>query len=308
MRLGNGVNPDSLNGLLGIPDGQPADLEQAWQQRGEREHLRAPLGIAVDGTRLELDLKEPRLGGTGPHGLLAGAAGSGKSALLGDLLYTLALAHSPEDVNFLLADWSSPEALGLLPACPHQAGIATGLGSDPARVQHLAQAIAEELMRRQETLRGCNLTSISEYRQARQQGTNLPPLPSLVIAIDGADELLAAYPDFTETLTRICRIGLGTGVHLLLAGNRLDDSRPYLPFMSFAIALRTATAAGSRAAIGTPDAAELPPQPGSGYLRAAPGAPVQFRWARRMIPPPETFTALRDAGRGARPVLLPEAP
>lgn len=278
MRLGPGMDGDTLAGLLGVSGGRPLALSQSWQHADDREHLRVPVGVSVDGTRLELDLKETSQGGMGPHALVTGEAGAGKTTLLQTFVYSLALTHSPEDASFLVACWDSPGMFAALADLPHSTGIASGLSADAGQAGRLAEAIAGETRRRRDLLRDASVLSIHVYRQARQQRTELPSLPDLVIAVDDADTLLTEQPELADVLAEVGREGRSLGMHLLLAGEKADGEwRESVRGPSVSVlALRAATPEDSRAAIGTPDASELPPRPGTGYLRAGRGAPVRF--------------------------------
>lgn len=287
MRLESGTAESTLSGLLGIPSGQGLALSQSWQRTaGDREHLRVPVGVSADGTRLDLDLKEANQGGMGPHGLVTGVTGSGKTTLLQTFVYSLALTHSPEAASFLVACREDPGMFSVFGELPHSAGVATGLVGDPGQASRLAQAVADESRRRKELLRQANVLSIHVYRQARQQRKELPALPDLVIAVDDAGQLLAAHPELAGVLASVAREGAGLGMHLLLAAERADDEQlgALGGLMTLVVALRAGAPQDSRAAIGIPDACEVPPRPGAGYLRAGQNAPVRFSAVRQARP------------------------
>ena len=277
-----GARSGGLPELLGIPGIRNLSLERLWRQRPSRDQLRVPIGTAIDGTPLELDLKAPQHGGMGPHGLLVGASGSGKSELLRTIVLALALTHPPGAVNFLLAGWKGRATFGSLGALPHGAGVAGGLAESPGLVDRLAHVIMGELARRQELIKKESAVSAHDYQLARRHGKDLPELPDLIIVIDDFAELLAAHPEFLETLGSVAAVGRSLGVHLLLSGQRLDQGRLHGldTHLTFRIALRTGSQAESREVIGLPDAYELPPAPGSGYLRVGAGNLVRFHGAR----------------------------
>lgn len=107
-----------LTTLLGLPDLHTVDLEAVRDERSERARLRVPLGLAGDGSPVELDIKEAAQGGMGPHGVLIGATGSGKSELLRTLVLALALTHSSEKLNFVLVDFKGAPPSSAWRTCP----------------------------------------------------------------------------------------------------------------------------------------------------------------------------------------------
>jgi len=256
--------------LLGVTDPAGYDVATLWRRREQREFLRVPLGVRPDGGPLLLDLKEAAQGGMGPHGLCVGATGSGKSELLRTLVLGLAMTHPPERLSLVLVDYKGGATFAGLEGLPHTAGLITNLSEDLGLVDRMHDALFGELRRRQEILlRAGNLPDVTEYNRRRQQGQPLPPLPSLLLVVDEFSELLTAKPDFIELFLAIGRIGRSIGVHLLLASQRLEEGRlrGLESFLSYRIGLRTFNAQESRAVLGVSDAYELPPLPGSGYLK-----------------------------------------
>ncbi|MFG2194171.1 type VII secretion protein EccCb [Streptomyces sp. NPDC048639] len=247
--------------------GMPAG---AWAPRPPARQLTAPLGVDPTGKRVVLDAKAAADGGWGPHGLLLGATGAGKSELLRALVLGLAAQHSPEDVNFVLIDFKGAATFSGLDRLHHVTAIVTNLESELSLTERLSAALSGELQRRQEVLRNAgNYASRSDYEKARAAGAALEPLPALFVVVDEFAELLAARPEFHEVFIAIGRVGRSLGIHLLLSAQRIEEQvlRGLDTYLSYRIALRTGSAAGSRAAIGTPDAYTLPAQPGGGYLK-----------------------------------------
>jgi S-DNA-T family DNA segregation ATPase FtsK/SpoIIIE len=268
--------------LLGIGDIERFDAARHWSRRPPPERLRVPIGSGEDGRPVILDLNEAALGGMGPHGLCVGAAGSGKRELLRTLILGLAATHSPETLNFVLADFKGGVTFAGLAALPHVSAVITDVAEGLPLVDRMGDAFSSELLRRQELLRSAgNFSNVSQYERARTAGAPLPPLPSLLVVINEFSELLNARPDFIEVLIRIGRTGRSLGVHLLLASQRLDEGRlrGLGTYLTYRIGLRTFSAAESRAAIGVPDAYHLPPEPGSAYLKAGTDEMTRFRAA-----------------------------
>lgn len=268
--------------LLGLGDAASVDTNRTWRPRALAERLRVPIGVGEDGGPVMLDLKEAAQEGMGPHGLCVGATGSGKSELLRTLVLGLAVTHSSETLNFVLADFKGGATFAGMAQMPHVAAVITNLADDLTLVDRMGDSIRGELNRRQEMLRDAgNYANIHDYEKARAAGAPLQPIPSLVLVIDEFSELLTAKPDFIEMFVQIGRIGRSLGVHLLLASQRLEEGRlrGLETYLSYRVGLRTFSAAESRAALGVPDAYHLPNVPGSGYLKFGTDEMVRFKAA-----------------------------
>ncbi|WP_328723572.1 type VII secretion protein EccCa [Streptomyces sp. NBC_00247] len=271
-----------LTTLLGIPDLFRHTPDTLWKRHTGAARLRVPVAVGADGTPVELDIKESAQGGMGPHGMLIGATGSGKSELLRTLVLGLALTNSSETLNFVLVDFKGGATFLGLDELPHTSAVITNLADEVALVERMQDALHGELMRRQELLRAAgNYTSALEYERARASGTPLEPLPSLFVVVDEFSELLAAHREFMDLFVMIGRLGRSLGVHLLLASQRLDEGRMHQleSHLSYRIGLRTFSAMESRGVLGVPDAYQLPSQPGAGYLKSGVEALTRFRAA-----------------------------
>ncbi|MEH0845197.1 type VII secretion protein EccCa [Micromonospora sp. CPCC 205711] len=271
-----------LPDLLGVGDAATVDVAQTWRPRGHRDRLRIPLGLGPDGNLVELDFKESAHEGMGPHGLVIGATGSGKSELLRTIVGALAVTHSSEELNFVLVDFKGGATFASLEALPHTSAVITNLADELPLVDRMRDALAGEMTRRQEVLRAAgNYVSRYDYEKARAAGEPLPPMPSLLIICDEFSELLAAKPDFIDLFVMIGRLGRSLGVHLLLASQRLEEGklRGLDTHLSYRIGLRTFSAVESRIVLGVPDAYELPNAPGHGYLKTDTSTMLRFRAA-----------------------------
>ena len=243
--------------LLDLGDPHELDLGQVWAGRPTRDRLRVTIGLNEQGRPVELDLKESALDGMGPHGLLVGATGSGKSELLRTLVLALAVTHNPEILNFVLIDFKGGATFATLDRLPHTSAMITNLEEELSLVDRMLGAISGELTRRQELLRRAgNFASQRDYERARAAGQPLAPLPSLLIVVDEFSELLTARPDFIEMFVQIGRVGRSLGVHLLLASQRLEEGRlrGLETHLSYRIGLRTFSSMESRAVLGVADA------------------------------------------------------
>ncbi|MEU5987155.1 type VII secretion protein EccCa [Streptomyces sp. NPDC047434] len=288
LRMGGGDDDEPLlanldfTDLLNLGDAGSVDVARTWRPRSVAERLRVPIGVGEDGQPVMLDLKEAAQEGMGPHGLCVGATGSGKSELLRTLVLGLAVTHSSETLNFVLADFKGGATFAGMSQMPHVAAVITNLSDDLTLVDRMGDAIRGELQRRQELLRSAgNYANIHDYEKARAAGAPLEPLASLVLVIDEFSELLTAKPDFIDMFIQIGRIGRSLGVHLLLASQRLEEGklRGLDTYLSYRIGLRTFSAAESRTAIGVPDAYHLPSVPGSGYLKFGTDEMTRFKAA-----------------------------
>ncbi|MFH8445886.1 type VII secretion protein EccCa [Streptomyces sp. NPDC018026] len=289
LRVGTGGDNDEpllanleFTDLLNLGDAASVDPRRTWRPRSQSERLRVPIGVGEDGRPVMLDLKEAAQEGMGPHGLCVGATGSGKSELLRTLVLGLAVTHSSETLNFVLADFKGGATFAGMAQLPHVAAVITNLADDLTLVDRMGDSIRGELNRRQEMLRDAgNYANIHDYEKARAAGAALQPIPSLVLVIDEFSELLTAKPDFIEMFVQIGRIGRSLGVHLLLASQRLEEGRlrGLETYLSYRIGLRTFSAAESRSALGVPDAYELPNVPGSGFLKFGTDEMVRFKAA-----------------------------
>jgi S-DNA-T family DNA segregation ATPase FtsK/SpoIIIE len=271
-----------LADLLGLGDPYQLDTDTTWQSRPSRDRLRVPIGVSPDGTLVNLDLKESAQDGMGPHGLVIGATGSGKSELLRTLVLALATTHDSETLNFVLVDFKGGATFTKLDRLPHTSAVITNLADELPLVDRMTDAINGELLRRQELLRAAgNYASQRDYERARLAGAPLAALPSLLVVCDEFSELLSAKPDFIDMFVQIGRVGRSLGIHLLLASQRLEEGRlrGLDTHLSYRIGLRTFSAMESRIVLGVADAAELPRSPGHGYLKYGTEAMTRFRAA-----------------------------
>ncbi|MFJ2030191.1 type VII secretion protein EccCa [Streptosporangium sp. NPDC087985] len=272
----------SLTDLLGVGDPGRLDPAVTWRPRAGRNRLRVPIGLGVDGRLVELDIKESAQGGMGPHGLVIGATGSGKSELLRTLVLGLAITHSSEILNFVLVDFKGGATFLGLDTLSHVSAVITNLEDELPLVDRMYDALHGEMVRRQELLRSAgNYASLRDYERAREQGVDLQPMPTLFVVIDEFSELLSAKPEFIELFVMIGRLGRSLGVHLLLASQRLEEGRlrGLDTHLSYRVGLRTFSAMESRVVLGVADAYELPSAPGNGYLKFETTGMTRFKAA-----------------------------
>ncbi|MFC9256766.1 type VII secretion protein EccCa [Amycolatopsis thailandensis] len=289
LRLTAGLRGDApmsvelgLAELLDLGDPYEFTPSDTWEPRPNRDRLRVKLGIQADGAPLEIDLKESAQDGMGPHGLLIGATGSGKSELLRTLVLALAVTHPPSSLNFALVDFKGGATFTRLDALPHTSAVITNLADELHLVDRMTDAINGELIRRQELLRAAgNFSSLRDYEKARAAGAPLPEVPTLLVICDEFSELLSAKPDFIDMFVQIGRVGRSLGVHLLLASQRLEEGRlrGLETHLSYRIGLRTFSEMESRTVLGVADAFKLPRAPGHGFLKVGTDQMDRFRSA-----------------------------
>ena len=256
----------------------------------DRDRLRIPFGHELKtGDIMHLDIKEGAEFGAGPHGMLIGTTGSGKSEFLRTLILSLAATHHPDQVNLLLTDFKGGSTFLGMEKLPHTAAVVTNMEEEAELVSRMGEVLTGELDRRQSILRQAGmqvgaagaLSGVAEYEKHRERGADLPPLPTLFVVVDEFAELLQNHPDFIGLFDRICRVGRSLRVHLLLAtqslntgGVRIDKLEPNL---TYRIALRTTSSAESKAVIGTPEAQYITnKESGVGFLRVGMEDPVKF--------------------------------
>jgi type VII secretion protein EccCa len=285
------------------------------------DRLRIPFGHELKtGEIMHLDIKEGAEFGAGPHGMLIGTTGSGKSEFLRTLILSLAATHHPDQVNLLLTDFKGGSTFLGMEKLPHTAAVVTNMEEEAELVSRMGEVLSGELDRRQSILRQAGiqvgaagaLSGVAEYEKHRERGADLAPLPTLFVVVDEFAELLQNHPDFIQLFDRICRVGRSLRVHLLLAtqslntgGVRIDKLEPNL---TYRIALRTTSSAESKAVIGTPEAQYITnKESGVGFLRVGMEDPVKFHsvfTGTNYVPPALDTNMADSAPRHAAPSPL----
>lgn len=299
------TTPDHME-LLGLGDIHTYDTATAWRPRPARDRLRVPIGIGDSGGLVHLDIKESAQQGMGPHGLVIGATGSGKSEFLRTLVLGLTMTHSSEQLNLVLVDFKGGATFAGMADMPHVSAVITNLANELTLVDRMQDALSGEMTRRQELLRDAgNYASIRDYEKARANGEDLVPMPSLFIVVDEFSEMLSAKPEFIDLFVAIGRLGRSLGLHLLLASQRLEEGRlrGLESHLSYRVGLRTFSAGESRAVLGVPDAYELPAVPGLGYLKPDQSTLLRFKAAYVSGPPSGRARVSRDEGGHVRGIL-----
>ncbi|HJT56301.1 MAG TPA: type VII secretion protein EccCa [Ktedonobacteraceae bacterium] len=256
--------------LLHIHSVDAIKVPAIWEPRARKDILNIPIGSRPNGDPLYLDLKESAEKGMGPHGLIIGTTGSGKSELLRTIVTSLALTHDPETVNLVLVDFKGGASFAELAALPHVAGVITNLQNDLTLIDRIHASLLGERTRRERILHETGkLDNIREYHIRRQAYPSMPPLPHLIIIVDEFAQLIINRPEFLDLFITIGQVGRSLGLHLLLATQRLDEGRlkGLESYLHYRICLRTFNKAESATVIGNPNAYYLPSIPGVGYIK-----------------------------------------
>jgi S-DNA-T family DNA segregation ATPase FtsK/SpoIIIE len=254
----------NLIDLLGLSHSDQFKANQWWTQP-KFGMLRIPIGIGTHGI-LWFDMNDTM---HGPHGIIAGTTGAGKSELLQSVIIGLAITHHPHLVNFVLVDFKGGAAFKPFENIPHTVGMVSDLSGK--LTERALIALKSELRRREHVLSSANTKNITEYLSLRAQSSaGLDPLPHLFIIIDEFAELAKEHPSFMEGLVSVVQKGRSLGVHLILATQKPTGSvSPAIwSNLKFRISLRLASIQDSRDMLGRSEAALLPASmPGRGYFQ-----------------------------------------
>ncbi|WP_346622060.1 FtsK/SpoIIIE domain-containing protein [Blastococcus montanus] len=269
------VLPDSVRLLdvLGLEPPTADGVRARWQLEGRTTRLVAGAGLQGP---FVLDLRTD-----GPHALIAGTTGAGKSELLQTMIASLAVANRPDALNLVLVDYKGGSAFKDCVDLPHTVGMVTDL--DAHLVERALTSLAAELTHREHRLAGAGVKDIDDYvdLQAREPGR--PPLPRLLIVIDEFASLARELPDFVTGLVGIAQRGRSLGIHLVLATQRPSGvvSPEIRANTNLRISLRVTDGADSSDVLDSPDAARIPKSaPGRGFARLGHGALVPFQAGR----------------------------
>lgn len=237
---------------------------ERWKSNDSTVSLAAPLGIDGEGKLISLDIHEKF---HGPHGLVAGSTGSGKSELIITYILSLAINYHPDDVTFVLIDYKGGGLAGAFKRpdvqLPHLVGTITNI--DKSSLQRSLESIKSELQRRQvefnkaRNITGESTIDIYKYQRYYHSGVIKEPISHLFIISDEFAELKQQEPDFMDELISVARIGRSLGVHLILATQKPSGvvNDQIRSNTKFGICLKVQTASDSKDVIGIPDAANL---------------------------------------------------
>jgi len=269
----------------GIDDPGSIDFEALWGARTDamgRSRLRAPFGNRSDnGELLFLDMKSLDEGGDGPHGVMSGTTGSGKSTLVRTVIESLMLGHPPDELQFVLADLKGGSAVKPFAGVPHVSRIITDLEEDQALMERFLDALWGEIARRKAICDSAGVDDAKEYNavraRMRARGQDMTPLPMLVVVIDEFYEWFRIMPTAVDVLDSIGRQGRAYWIHLMMASQTIESrAEKLMENMGYRLVLKARTAGAAQAA-GVPNAVNLPAQAGLGYFRRSLEDIVRFQ-------------------------------
>ncbi len=243
-----------------------------------------PLGQAATGPAM-LDFRRD-----GPHLLVAGTTGSGKSELLRTLVGNLAALHSPADLQLVFIDFKGGAALGVLTKLPHTSALITDLSGNG--VERMLASLRAEMRRRETALAQCEAPDALAYRALAYHppagATPLPSMAHLVVVIDEFRVLVDQFPDALSQLLRIAAVGRSLGMHLVMATQRPQGAinADIRANVTSSICLRVQSGIDSSDVIGTGVAADISVStPGRAFISRAGTAPEEFHSATLGLPP-----------------------
>ncbi len=253
----------SMFEMLGIYRASDLDIEATWEKSKIYESMAVPIGINAKDEIIYLDLNEKA---HGPHGLVAGTTGSGKSELLQTFIVSCAIKFPPQDIGFVLIDFKGGGMANQLKQLPHLIGTITNI--DGKEIERSLKSLKAELIRRQELFAKAGVNQIDKYIKLYKDGSIDQPLPHLIVIVDEFAELKAEQPDFMKELISAARIGRSLGVHLILATQKPAGqvSEQIWSNSKFKICLKVQETQDSVEVIKSPLAAEIK-EPGRAYLQ-----------------------------------------
>ncbi|HEV7359799.1 MAG TPA: type VII secretion protein EccCa [Mycobacterium sp.] len=293
--------------LLGVPDASQLDVPTLWAPRRRDDELRVPIGVTATGEPLFFDLKDEAEGGMGPHGLMIGMTGSGKSQTLMSILLSLLTTHSADRLIVIYADFKGEAGADSFRNFPQVVAVISNMAEKKSLADRFADTLRGEVARRETLLReagrrvqGSAFNSVVEYENAIAAGHDLPPIPTLFVVADEFTLMLADYPEYAELFDYVARKGRSFRIHILFASQTLDVGKikDIDKNTSYRIGLKVASASVSRQIIGVDDAYHIESgkeHKGIGFLVPAPGAaPIKFRstYVDGIYEPPQTAKTL----------------
>ncbi|MCK0473460.1 type VII secretion protein EssC [Halalkalibacter sp. APA_J-10(15)] len=257
--------PESVTFLemYGVERVEELGVTTRWRANETYKSLAVPLGLRGKEDIVQLNLHEKA---HGPHGLVAGTTGSGKSEIIQSYILSLAVNFHPYEVAFLLIDYKGGGMANLFKKLPHLVGTITNL--DRSQSMRALASIKAELQKRQRLFGENDVNHINQYQKLYKQGKVQEPMPHLFLISDEFAELKSEQPDFMKELVSTARIGRSLGIHLILATQKpsgvVDDQ--IWSNSKFKLALKVQNASDSNEILKTPDAAEIT-LPGRSYLQ-----------------------------------------
>lgn len=252
----------SLFQLLNILAVDDLDLTKRWASTRVYKSMSAPIGVSKTGI-VSLDLHDKY---HGPHGLVAGTTGSGKSEILQTYILSMATLFHPYEVGFVIIDFKGGGMVNQFRELPHLMGAITNI--DGREINRSLKSIKAELQKRQRLFAEADVNHIDKYIQKFKAGEVREPLPHLIIIVDEFAELKAEQPEFMKELISAARIGRSLGVHLILATQKPAGqvNEQIWSNSRFKLCLKVQTQEDSNEVLKSPLAAEIK-EPGRAYLQ-----------------------------------------
>ena len=248
----------------GVRTVEELNVRERWERSEPYRTLAAPLGVMKGGKIFSLDVRSGE-NSHGPHGLLAGTTGSGKSELLQSWILSMAVNYHPYDVNFVVIDYKGGGMSDLMEPLPHVVGKITNIDRNIGRS---LVALKSELKRRQKLFAEAGVNNIDKYQRAYKSGLAKVRLPHLILVTDEFAELKKEEPDFMKELNSVATIGRSLGIHMLLATQKpagvVNDQ--ISANSRFRICMKVQDVADSREMLKRTDAARIT-QAGRAYIR-----------------------------------------
>ena len=253
----------TLYELLNIYDAEDIDLQSNWETSEIYKSMAAPLGVKAKNQVVSLDLNEKH---HGPHGLVAGTTGSGKSEILQSYILSMATLFHPYEVGFVIIDFKGGGMVNQFKNLPHLIGAITNI--DGREINRSLLSIKAELRKRQALFAQYDVNHIDAYIKKFKAGETKTPLPHLILIVDEFAELKMDQPEFMKELISAARIGRSLGVHLILATQKpsgVVDAQIWSN-SKFKLCLKVQNKEDSNEVLKTPLAAEIK-EPGRAYLQ-----------------------------------------
>lgn len=252
----------SLFELLNIIAVDDIDLENRWNTSRVFKSMSAPLGVSKTGI-VNLDLHDKA---HGPHGLVAGTTGSGKSEILQTYILSMATLYHPYEVGFVIIDFKGGGMVNQFKNLPHLLGAITNI--DGKQINRSLMSIKAELEKRQRLFAEVEVNHIDKYIQRFKAGEATVPLPHLILIVDEFAELKAEQPEFMKELISAARIGRSLGVHLILATQKPSGqvNEQIWSNSRFKLCLKVQSQEDSNEVLKSPLAAEIK-EAGRAYLQ-----------------------------------------
>ena len=252
----------SLFELLNIIAVEDIDLKKRWASSQVFKSMAAPIGVSTSGI-VELDLHDKA---HGPHGLVAGTTGSGKSEILQTYILAMATMFHPYEVAFVIIDFKGGGMVNQFRGMPHLLGAITNI--DGKEIDRSLKSIKAELQKRQRLFAEADVNHIDKYIKKFKAGEVSEPLPHLIIVVDEFAELKAEQPEFMKELISAARIGRSLGVHLILATQKPSGqvNEQIWSNSRFKLCLKVQGPEDSNEVLKSPLAAEIK-EPGRAYLQ-----------------------------------------